>query len=116
MASDRLATHGQEYDGIAHEEHPSNQVYIRVAIILAIITIVEVAIYYIPAIRGVLVPALIVLSLAKFIMVVGYFMHLKFDNRLFRFMFAAGMVLTLAVYLALLAMMWTTVYWAPLLG
>jgi cytochrome c oxidase subunit IV len=120
MASDPLATHGHghnpDYDGIAHEEHPSDPVYIRVAIILAIITIVEVAIYYVPALRGVLVPALLVLSIAKFLMVVGFFMHLKFDNRLFRFMFAAGMVVTLAVYLALLAMIWTTLYWAPLAG
>ena len=102
------------HDEGAHEEHPSAGVYVRVAIILAIITFVEVVIYYVPAVRGVLVPALIVLSLAKFLMVIGYFMHLKFDSRLYRFMFIAGLILTLAVYIALLAMFITTQYWAPL--
>ena len=104
MADHAAHGHGEA----AHEEaHASNRTYVQIALILAVITIVEVIIYYIPALRGVLVPALIVLSLAKFIMVVGFFMHLKYDHRLYRFMFAAGMVLTLGVYLAMLAMAWT---------
>ncbi len=107
------ATH--EHHEPAHEEvHTTNQTYVRIAIILAIITFVEVVIYYIPTIRVVLVPALIVLSLAKFLMVVGYFMHLRFDSRLYRFMFASGLIITLGVYLALLAMLWTRGYWLPL--
>jgi cytochrome c oxidase subunit 4 len=94
--------------------HPSSQVYVRVAIILAIITLVEVVIWYVPTVRPVLVPALIVLSVAKFLMVVGFFMHLKFDTRLYRFMFASGLVVTLGVYLALLAMLWTRGFFLPL--
>ncbi len=109
------AAHGHEepLDEGAHA-HPSSLVYVRIAIVLAIITLIEVVIYYIPTIRPVLVPALLVLSLAKFLMVVGYFMHLRFDSRLYRFMFAAGLVITLGVYLALLAMLWTRGYWLPL--
>ena len=100
---------------VAHEEeHTTPATYVRIAIILAIITVVEVVIYYIPALRGVLVPALLILSIAKFLMVVGFFMHLKFDHRLYRFMFGAGLVLTLAVYLAMLAMIWTSRYMTPL--
>jgi cytochrome c oxidase subunit 4 len=87
---------------------------VRIAIFLAIITLVEVVIYYVPTIRSVLVPALLVLSLAKFLMVVGFFMHLRFDSRLYRVMFAAGLVVTLGVYLALLAMVWTRGFWLPL--
>lgn len=98
----------------AHEEtHTSNRTYIQIAIILTIITFIEVVIYYVPSVRPLLVPALIILSLAKFVMVVGFFMHLKFDHRLYRFMFAAGLAVTLGVYLALLAMQWTTRFWAP---
>jgi cytochrome c oxidase subunit IV len=100
------AAHGHG-EAVHEEAHASNRTYVQIALILAVITIVEVVIYYIPAVRGVLVPALIVLSLAKFIMVVGFFMHLKYDHRLYRFMFAAGMVLTLGVYLAMIAMAWT---------
>jgi cytochrome c oxidase subunit IV len=101
----------------AHEgmhAHPTDQTYVRIAIVLAIITLVEVVIYYIATVRSVLVPALLVLSIAKFLMVVGFFMHLRFDSRLYRFMFAAGLVITLGVYLALLAMVLTRGYWLPL--
>ena len=109
------AAHGHEEpanEGL--HAHPTSQVYVRIAVILAIITLVEVVIYYIPTIRPALVPALLVLSVAKFLMVVGFFMHLRFDSRLYRFMFAAGLVVTLGVYLALLAMIWTRGYWLPL--
>jgi cytochrome c oxidase subunit IV len=100
------AAHG--HGAAAHEEaHASNRTYVQIALILAVITIAEVVIYYIPTVRPILVPALIILSLAKFIMVVGFFMHLKYDHRLYRFMFAAGLIVTLGVYLAMLAMAWT---------
>ncbi|MBL8125996.1 MAG: cytochrome C oxidase subunit IV family protein [Chloroflexia bacterium] len=91
------------------EHHPSAADYVRIAIILAIITLVEVFVYYLPSMRGLLVPILLVLSVVKFLAVVGYFMHLKNDKRLFRFMFGAGLVLTLAVFLAFIAMFWTAV-------
>ncbi len=111
-----MADHASAHGEMAPHEaaHASNQTYVRIAVILAIITIVEVAIYYLPSVRPILVPALLILSIAKFIMVVGFFMHLKYDHRLYRFMFAAGLVLTLGVYLAALAMFWTSNYWAPL--
>jgi cytochrome c oxidase subunit 4 len=66
-----------------------------------------------PSVRPILVPALIILSLAKFIAVVGYFMHLKYDSKIFRYMFVAGLVLSLAVYLAMLAMFWTASSYFP---
>ena len=40
---------------------------------------------------------------AKFIIVVSYFMHLKFDNRIFSFMFYLGLILAVGVYCAALA-------------
>jgi cytochrome c oxidase subunit 4 len=113
-----MADHASAHGEVAHHEHEeahaTNQTYVRVAIILAIITFVEVVIWYVPTVRPLLVPALIVLSLAKFLMVVGFFMHLKYDHRIFRFMFFAGLVITLGVYLAMLAMFWTAHYFAPL--
>ncbi len=97
-----------------HEEHPGERTYINIAIVLSIITAVEVAIYYIEGIRDFLVPILIVLSIAKFVAVVGYFMHLRFDDRRFRWMFIAGLAITTSVVLALLAMFWTdTYFWVP---
>jgi cytochrome c oxidase subunit 4 len=91
------------------EHHPTPADYVRIAVILAIITLVEVFIYYLPSMRGILVPILLALSLVKFLAVVGYFMHLKDDKRLFRLTFGAGLVLSLAVFLAMIAMFWTTI-------
>jgi cytochrome c oxidase subunit 4 len=119
MASHPIAEpagHGHSEPLHEEEPHASNQTYVRIAIILSIITIVEVVIWYLPSVRGILVPALLILSIAKFVMVVGFFMHLKFDNRLYRFMFAAGLIVTLGVYLALLAMIATSNLYQTVLG
>jgi len=110
-----MASHAPAHNAHdAHaEHHPTPADYVRIAIILAIITLVEVFIYYLPSMRGILVPILLVLSIVKFLAVVGYFMHLKDDKRLFRLMFAAGLILALAVFLAMLAMFLTATSWAP---
>jgi cytochrome c oxidase subunit 4 len=93
-----------------HEHHPSDRVYVRIAIILTIITAVEVAIYYIEGIRSFLVPALILLSVSKFVAVVGYFMHLKFDDKRFLLLFAGGLAISVSVIAALVIMFWTGIY------
>lgn len=87
--------------------HPSLSAYVRIAILLAIITAVEVAIYYIPAFEGVLVPTLVALSAIKFVIVVGYFMHLKFDDALLTFIFAAALVASMLVFIGL----WVVMYY-----
>jgi cytochrome c oxidase subunit 4 len=87
-----------------HEEHPGERVYVNVAIILAVVTALEVAIYYIEAVGDILVPALIIMSLAKFVTVVGYFMHLKYDDRRFMWIFCAGLLTAIAVFVAVVVM------------
>lgn len=96
-------------------QHPTDTLYVRVAIVLAIITIVEVVIYYIPALAGIIVPALIILSLAKFVAVVSYFMHLKFDDKRFAWMFTAGIIISISVMSAIAVMQHTGGYYAPIL-
>jgi cytochrome c oxidase subunit 4 len=77
--------------------------YIKVAIALAIITAIEVALSYMVDDLGALfLPLLISLMLIKFFSVVLYFMHLKFDNRLFSVMFYMGLGLAVGVYLVTL--------------
>jgi cytochrome c oxidase subunit 4 len=80
-------------------DHPGQMVYIKVAAILTVVTAIEVIIYYIEALESVLVPALILLSAGKFIAVVGYFMHLKFDDKRFTWVFVAGLAMAFAVFL-----------------
>jgi cytochrome c oxidase subunit 4 len=76
-----------------HAGHASTGFYWMIGGILTVITAVEVAIFYIPALASVLVPTLLVLSTAKFAMVVMFFMHLKFDSKIFSGVFLAGLVL-----------------------
>lgn len=88
---------------VVHRGHPDDMEYFKIFITLAVITTVEVALFYIDMERGVLIPSLIVLSAAKFIMVVSWFMHLKFDSRLFTTAFVAGLALAGAVFTVVLA-------------
>ncbi|HEX5414515.1 MAG TPA: cytochrome C oxidase subunit IV family protein [Chloroflexota bacterium] len=82
--------------------HPRSGEYVRIAVILAVITLCEVLVYYQESLHAVLVPILLVLSAIKFSLVALFFMHLKFDNRLFSTIFAGPLVLAFAVLVALL--------------
>ncbi len=84
--------------------HPSTRTYVLVAGILAVITAVEVAVFYLEALDPVLVPILLTLSAAKFTMVVGLFMHLKFDARLYRALFIGPLFVAIAVMMAMFLM------------
>jgi cytochrome c oxidase subunit 4 len=89
--------------------HPSQAVYIRIALFLSIITAIEVAIWYVDWFHdsGALVPSLVILSVAKFVTVVGYFMHLKFDDTRYRYTFASGLILAISIVAALVILMRT---------
>ena len=82
--------------------HPTAEVYVRVAAVLVILTVLEVGVFYVPAFHPVLVPALLVLSGAKFTLVVMFYMHLKADSKFFTFLFGAPLLLAVGVLVALL--------------
>jgi cytochrome c oxidase subunit 4 len=82
--------------------HPTPRRYVTIAVILAVITVFEVGIYYVDAVRALLVPCLIVFAFIKFLLVVSWFMHLRFDSSLFRGLFVTGLVLAGVVFLIVL--------------
>jgi cytochrome c oxidase subunit 4 len=82
--------------------HPSPKEYIRIAIILAVITAAEVAIYYIEGARDYLIPLLFLFALIKFSLVVMWFMHLKFDSRTYARFFVMGLAGAITLYLVVL--------------
>lgn len=96
-----VTEHGTGNDS-AHEHGMSDSGYIRIALILAAITALEVSTYYVDF-GPLFMPVLMVLMVVKFVMVVSYFMHLKFDHKLFGFLFYVGLGLALACYIAMLA-------------
>ena len=84
------------------EHGMSNAGYIRIALILAAITALEVSTYYVDF-GPFFMPSLMIMMVIKFLMVVSYFMHLKFDNRLFSWLFYAGLILAFIVYVIALS-------------
>ena len=75
--------------------------YIVIALILAALTAIEVSTYYVDF-GPLFMPTLFILMTVKFV-VVSYFMHLKFDNKLFSYLFYTGLILALAVYVGALS-------------
>ncbi|HSH44636.1 MAG TPA: cytochrome C oxidase subunit IV family protein [Longimicrobiales bacterium] len=92
-----LATQEHEHE----HDHPSVWTYVVIGVILTVVTAVEVAIFYIPALAGVIVPLLLGLSAAKFVLVVMFYMHLKMDSRIFSWVFLAPMALAVFLVVAL---------------
>lgn len=97
-------THGHD-DAHGHgEPHVSNRTYVLIAVVLALITAVEVMVFYIEALRPLLVPILLTLSAAKFLLVVGFFMHLKYDGPMLRGLFAGPLFVAAAIILGMMAL------------
>ena len=88
----------------AHGHHPTAKLYVMIGVILTIITAVEVSAYYIPAWEGsaIYVPSMLLLSAVKFITVVMFYMHLKYDHRLFRALFSGSFVIAFATMFGLM--------------
>src|SRR5690349_14777309 len=106
MATAHVADHDLHEDD--PDAHPNREKqYVIIALILAALTVVEVLTYTHPELflghdGPVIIPALLILMAIKFWMVVGFFMHLRFDKRLLTVTFYSGLALAVAVYCAVL--------------
>jgi cytochrome c oxidase subunit 4 len=67
--------------------------FVQIAMILAVITGVEIVLIYLPLAKWLIVTSLVALSLVKFLMVIFWFMHLKFDKAFCTILFFIGLVL-----------------------
>jgi cytochrome c oxidase subunit 4 len=85
------------------EPHVSNRLYVVVALILAVLTAMEVMVFYVEALAPVLVPLLLVLMAVKFSLVAMFFMHLRYDGRLLTGILAWGLFIAVGITLALMA-------------
>ncbi len=85
-------------------EHISDWGYVKVALLLAAITALEVFTYFESVVDWgkALIPALLVMMVVKFGIVVAYFMHLKFDSKVFTQIFVGGLSFALVIYLAMI--------------
>jgi len=101
IATETAAAHDEHGDG--HHDHPSDRDYVGIAIGLAILTLIEVGTFWpfgetFEAHPNLMILMLSVIMVIKFVIVVTYFMHLKFDSKVYSWMFGAGLVLAVGVY------------------
>lgn len=103
MNTQTADSHGG-HEGHSAGEHLSPKFYVMIGVILAVITAVEVAVYYIDALESVETPLILALTAAKFALVVMYFMHLKIDSKIFTGLFMVGMFLASFMISALIVL------------
>jgi cytochrome c oxidase subunit IV len=101
MDSESLEKHGEGHD---EGGHLSVKFYVMIGLTLAIITAVEVAVYYIPAMSAVETPLILALTTAKFALVVMFFMHLWIDSKVFTWLFGVGLLLASLMVAALIVL------------
>lgn len=87
--------------------HASKTTYWLIALILGILTMLEVAVFYVPLLHSVIVPILLVLSAAKFALVAMFFMHLKFDRPILTTLFVGGIIVATSIILSMMLLFGT---------
>ncbi len=91
-----------------HAAHPTPAQYWKIAVVLAILTAIEVGLYYVDQeleLGAINAALLLVLAVAKFIIVVGWFMHLRFENPLLNRFFTGGFILAFSLYAIVLGLL-----------
>jgi cytochrome c oxidase subunit 4 len=95
IATDATAEHAEEHS------HPSDWEYVKIAVVLAMITGVEVFTYFESVLDwgAFLIPSLMVMMVVKFWLVARMFMHLKADKPILSQLFTMGIAMAVAVYM-----------------
>jgi cytochrome c oxidase subunit 4 len=97
---------GAEPHGAAEEghNHPTASTYVRIGVVLAVLTLLEIWAYNIEQLGRFVAAVLIALAITKFVLVVGFYMHLRFDSRLFMYMFGFALLVAVSVFSAFLVL------------
>jgi len=89
----------------AHAHNESKfHIFVQIAMILAVITGIEIVLVYLPIVRWLIITILVALSAVKFLMVIFYFMHLRWDKLFCTVLFFIGLVLAGATAIGLVAL------------
>jgi cytochrome c oxidase subunit 4 len=90
---------GDAHGPAAAHAHPTPAAYVGIAVILAIVTAVEIALFYVDDVSDtVITVSLLVLMVVKFALVALWFMHLRFEAPIFKRLFVGGIILAVIVY------------------
>ena len=102
---------GDAHPDLEHHpgEHASDRQFVKVFLGLALVTALEVSWAYMPwehsdsrLWTAVYWGGLLMMMGFKFFIIAGYFMHLRFDNKLLTRIFYAGVALAVVVYVVVL--------------
>jgi cytochrome c oxidase subunit 4 len=99
------SSHPAPAAGAAHQEHASVPTYLRVAVVLAILTAIEIGALYVPGLPShILVTLILIFGTLKFALVVAFFMHLRYDSKLLTALFVGPLMIATAIILAIMAL------------
>lgn len=90
--------------GTPSTAHSRFHIFVQIAMVLSVITGIEIVIVYLPFARWLILSALIILSAVKFLFVIFYFMHLRWDRLFCTVLFFIGLGLAGATALGLVAL------------
>ena len=100
--SDHAIEQGHGGGHAAHDTaHPTAGVYLVVALVLTVLTVLEIGVYVFNFPALLLVSLLLVLSAMKFYLVAGYYMHLKYDSLVYTLFFASPLILAVLILFSL---------------
>jgi cytochrome c oxidase subunit IV len=88
-----------------HIPHPTPAQYVKIAVLLAVLTAIEVALFYVNSaldLGWLNTAALLILAFLKFVTVVGWYMHLRFEKATASRFFTFGFVLAFTLYAVVL--------------
>ena len=93
----------EEHVATGEHAHPGPAEYVKVALVLSVVTTIEVAAYYVTALpRPVFSAALLIMMVVKFSLVGLWFMHLRFDSRTYARFFVMGLAGAVTLYVVVL--------------
>ena len=87
---------------VGEVRHPGAATYLIIAAFLLILTAMEITVFYVHALRPVLVPVLIVLAAAKFALVAMFYMHLRYDGWLLTGVFVFPLMIATVLLISLI--------------
>ncbi len=88
-----MSAHAATAPAAGHHEPSKFHTYVQIAMILGVITGIEIVLIYLPLAKWFIVSSLVLLSAVKFLYVIFYFMHLKWDKIFCTILFFIGLVL-----------------------
>ena len=93
-----------EHAHVEEHSHPGARQYVIIGAILAIITLIEFGVFYLSIDPALMTWIILILSSSKFLLVVGYFMHLKFDDVRFSGLFFVPFIIMVSLGVVLMAL------------